>query len=241
MCEFLLKGGLLMKKVSTYGILFTIFIILIIFASCNSENTVNVKPTIIPAPTIDIAGGEDAITLVSKTTPMPEITPEPNYEIKETPVPTETINPTGTPKPVATPEPTVAPTPVATPEPTAAPTPVATPEPTAVPTPAPTSLPEMDFVEGEVIVVMKHDGTCQVNKKYELSYFSDVGATEIKDLTYLENEEALEWINQETYTQILKISINKKGKDAVLEAVSILEKRDDITYAGPNYIIYLDY
>ncbi len=98
---------------------------------------------------------------------------------------------------------------------------------------------EDEFVPGEVLVVLTKRAT-EINKSYASTHFSKVKATEIEDLTHIENEKAFEWIDTENYNQILKITLVDKSKESVLKAIKILEQRDDVLSAEPNYIGRLD-
>ena len=40
------------------------------------------------------------------------------------------------------------------------------------------------------------------------------------------------------YRQILRIELEEDGKEKVLDAIALLEKREDVIYAGPDYVIH---
>ena len=45
-------------------------------------------------------------------------------------------------------------------------------------------------------------------------------------------------IDVDNFQNMICLKLEEKGKDKVLEAIKILEKREDIIYAGPNYHYY---
>ncbi len=98
---------------------------------------------------------------------------------------------------------------------------------------------EDDFEPGVVLVVLKKAATV-VNKKHAPSAFKGVQVDSITDLSYIDNEEAMDWIDPENYHQILKLELREKSKAAVLKAIRKLEKRKDVLQASPNYIFTVD-
>ena len=123
---------------------------------------------------------------------------------------------------------------------------------------------DQDFDDSSVLVIMDNI-TGGINKQYELSYFGDIGATSVTDLTILSNDilvasglvsnddasrkasdntavstNKVPWfeINEETFRQILKIELNTHSKQNVLEVIRKLERIEGIKYAGPNYKVY---
>lgn len=101
---------------------------------------------------------------------------------------------------------------------------------------------EDNFEEGKVLVTLTLDATV-INKVYtaaELTEKFGVSITYVEDLTSLDNPSALERINEETYHQILLLEIPQMGKQAVLDAIAIIEQHEDVLCASPNYIITLD-
>ncbi len=124
---------------------------------------------------------------------------------------------------------------------------------------------DQDFDASSVIVIMDNIAG-GINKQHELSFFGDIGATAIADLTTLSsdvlvasglstNENASRgvsetstistnqssWfqVNEETFRQILKIELSEHSKENVLSVIKKLEKIEGIKYAGPNYKIRL--
>ncbi len=70
-----------------------------------------------------------------------------------------------------------------------------------------------EFEPGVILVVLTKRAT-QVNKTYKSTHFDGLKTERIEDLSYIENEKAFEWINIESYNQILKITF-AKNIDAV--------------------------
>ena len=124
---------------------------------------------------------------------------------------------------------------------------------------------DQDFDDSSVLVIMDNI-TGGINKQHELSFFGDIGATAIVDLTTLSSEilvasglESSEnvskgvsetatistskspWfeVNAETFRQILKIELSVHSKENVLNVIKKLEEIEGIKYAGPNYKVHL--
>ncbi len=119
---------------------------------------------------------------------------------------------------------------------------------------------DQDFDDSSVLVIMDNIAG-GINKSHDLSYFGDIGATSVTDLTVLSNEtlvasglaskattddttvsaNKLPWfeVNEETFRQILKIELSVHSKENVLNVINQLEKIEGIKYAGPNYNMYL--
>lgn len=84
---------------------------------------------------------------------------------------------------------------------------------------------EDNFTDNEIIIVTMPSSNYY---DYNNSSFSEVGCIEIKELTSK--------IEPNTLSRIIKLTIAEKSKQAVLNAIQILEKRPDIYSAEPNYI-----
>lgn len=96
-----------------------------------------------------------------------------------------------------------------------------------------------NFEAGVVLVTLKKKSTV-INKKHPPSAFKGVRVDSVTDLSCIENEEAMNWIDKDNYHQILKLELKDKSKSAVLDAIKKLEKRNDVLRATPNYIFTLD-
>ncbi len=115
-----------------------------------------------------------------------------------------------------------------------------------------------DFADNRILVVM-NSKTSRKLADYSLENFSELKCTKIKDLTtqtkaILKKGKASSNIDNttekvlsdtisstqtslDTFKQILCIELEQCGKENVLKAIQILEKREDILYAGPDYQI----
>lgn len=114
-----------------------------------------------------------------------------------------------------------------------------------------------DFAEDTVLVVLKNQISIKCDA-YSASDFVEVNASSVEHLsapletrikTTMENikysaqsGEKVEIeanLNINEFYQVLKIKLSDPSKDRVLEAIKILEKNNDVLYAGPDY--YLTY
>ena len=117
---------------------------------------------------------------------------------------------------------------------------------------------EDDFSDNTIMVVLKHDVSMEL-KEYSIEDFPEVGIKSVTDLsasarekasvqlekinyaffnrTSLENEEVVSYKN---YNQVICLELEERGKDKVLSAIEIIEDREDIIYAGPDFPIYTD-
>lgn len=115
-----------------------------------------------------------------------------------------------------------------------------------------------NFAEGRVLVVLKNEASLSLSE-FSRSSFPEVKTASVQNLTQastrivnekLRNPSSTATfsvssdtitfedfdINTETFHQILCINLEESGKEAVLKAIKVLEQRDDILYAGPDYI-----
>ena len=96
-----------------------------------------------------------------------------------------------------------------------------------------------DFADDRVLVTYKKSASI-INKIHTADEFPGIEIESIKDLTYIEGSvDSKETLNKEEFHQILMITLKNKGKEEVLNAISLLENRDDIQYVGPDYHIAL--
>lgn len=101
---------------------------------------------------------------------------------------------------------------------------------------------EANFEEGKVLVTLTPEAT-EINRVYtpaELTAKFGVTITAVEDLSRLENEDALNRIDKDAYCQILSLEIPQTGKQAVLDACTIIEQHKDVKSASPNYFWYDD-
>jgi len=117
-----------------------------------------------------------------------------------------------------------------------------------------------EFADDRVLVVLKND----VSLKFEdlqASEFSDVDCAKVVDISagigdLVKEKQALaeRALASETpsrvlagqkvsdvdisqYQRVLCLELNEKGKEKVLSAIATLEKKDDIVYVGPDYVM----
>jgi len=125
---------------------------------------------------------------------------------------------------------------------------------------------ESNFIEGEVIValtrlassIVDFSGERATLKSYSPNDFLETNCSYVEDLTLC----AVELLDEELATvsyrnlkelgvcvtvfdlgldihkfnRILRLELEEKSKQSVLDAINELEKREDVLYAGPNYI-----
>ena len=92
---------------------------------------------------------------------------------------------------------------------------------------------DKEFSDNEIIVVLSHSISIS-GKHYSVNDFAEIDCSCVDDLTYGLFESGKS--NEEKFNRILMLTIKNVGKENVLEAIKILEKRKDILSAEPNYI-----
>lgn len=114
---------------------------------------------------------------------------------------------------------------------------------------------EDDFADNRVIVVITHEASMGF-KTYTTSDFAEVNVKTVSDLTtatanmvqakvsgtdvVMTNGVTVKSDNKvkvDTYNQIITLELQETGKENVLAAIKELEKRSDVKYAGPDYIL----
>lgn len=102
-----------------------------------------------------------------------------------------------------------------------------------------------DFADDTVLIVLNKNASA-VFKNYLPSDFSEVGCSNIEDLTegvvekiYEQQTNANETkdfvVNETNFRRILKLTLVDKGKEKVIEAIKKLEKRNDVISVAPDY------
>jgi len=94
-----------------------------------------------------------------------------------------------------------------------------------------------DYADDCIIVIIAHEYSVP-NQLFGTKSFPELDVESVRDLTYFEdigNEKAMDLVNMDSFRQILKVNIRSRGKDAVKQAISKLESRPEIRYAGPCY------
>ena len=113
------------------------------------------------------------------------------------------------------------------------------------------------FADDRVVIVLSHAASMNF-KKYTPKDFPEIRCTEITDSTagtmevvrqQLEAERTKDWkkleervklgmlVDVEKFHRILDLVLPVKSKENVLGAIKLLEKREDVLYAGPDYFI----
>ncbi len=85
-----------------------------------------------------------------------------------------------------------------------------------------------DFSDNEIVIVTMRQYR---NNEYTVSDFSEIDCIEIRDWWYDEDDP--------TEDRIILLTLSIHSKENVLSAIKILEKRDDICSAEPNYPVEL--
>ncbi len=91
---------------------------------------------------------------------------------------------------------------------------------------------EDDFADGTLLMVINNQASIS-RGAYTIADFPEIDCAEVDDM-FLECE-AQESFDESTYHKIVKITLANSGKQNVLDAIHILEKRQDVLYASPDY------
>ena len=116
---------------------------------------------------------------------------------------------------------------------------------------------EHDFSDSRIMVVMNYDVSMELND-CSVEDFPELNLKSVTDLSSSTREKAseqLEKINQaffnrtsleneeivsyKHYNQVICLELEETGKDKVLEAIELIQNREDVIYAGPDYPIYI--
>ena len=90
---------------------------------------------------------------------------------------------------------------------------------------------EDNFVPGEVIVVLDK-AISEVNKVHSKDFFTGVDILNIVDLTHFSNPDVI--VDKENFNQVLLLTLSEQTKEAVIDAIRIIEKIVGVKYVGPN-------
>ncbi len=96
-----------------------------------------------------------------------------------------------------------------------------------------------DFEPGIVIVTIKKEYS-GLDKDFSSGDFPGVKIANIEYLTIMTTDQSNPLINYDEFRQILKLTLQEKSKQAVLDAIEILDKNDIVKTATPDYIISFD-
>lgn len=102
-----------------------------------------------------------------------------------------------------------------------------------------------DFDDETILVALNHKASMEL-KQYTISDFPEIECTSVREITEsltqklhkqlkgkVESNELL--INSDTYNRILELKIRNTGKQNIINSIKILEKREEIKAANPNY------
>jgi len=104
-----------------------------------------------------------------------------------------------------------------------------------------------NFTDGDVVIVLTKTATRQF-LTYTPEDFSEIDCISVDDITGLTVDHVRKYfagevkpedeklINYEKYRRILHLELKEKSKISVLNAIMILEQREDISSVGPNFI-----
>lgn len=93
---------------------------------------------------------------------------------------------------------------------------------------------EEDFEEDSLMVVMDKY-ISGYNKNKNMIFESIAGIENIEDLTYITGHlDEKEYLNRESFRQILKISLQEESKQNVLNTIDKIKKLDGVLWAGVN-------
>ncbi len=91
-----------------------------------------------------------------------------------------------------------------------------------------------DFEEDSLMVVMDKY-ISGYNKNQNMIFNSIAGIENIEDLTYITGHlDEKEYLNRESFRQILKISLQEESKQNVLDTIDKIQKLDGVLWAGVN-------
>lgn len=97
-----------------------------------------------------------------------------------------------------------------------------------------------NFADDCVLVAMDRN-VGGINKIHEESFFGNIGIESVEDLTYIDGDiDEWQYLNKDSFRQILKITLIEKSKQNVLNAIQILEGVEGIVCVEPNYSISVD-
>lgn len=115
---------------------------------------------------------------------------------------------------------------------------------------------EDDFADDRIMVVLQNDVSLQF-KTFSEEDFSEVDCVDVTDLstgrrdsiqkrlqevsvTAATNRDLLDPVlvqDMEKFHQVICLNLEQKSKANVLQAIKLLQQRDDVLYAGPDYVL----
>ena len=121
-----------------------------------------------------------------------------------------------------------------------------------------TATAEENFADNHVLVVLNNKASLNF-KSYSTADFKEIKCADVRDLSTGKKKQVEEKVSSfnnsaktmsaenkaaaiteiNEYNQILCLELADKGKENVLKAIKALEARDDVVYAGPDYMMEL--
>lgn len=103
---------------------------------------------------------------------------------------------------------------------------------------------EDEFADNRIIILLNNEASKR-NAAYSVSDFSEIAPAKVENLTadmYAHlalKQQTTKAIDEfrETINHVLCIELAAPGKQNVLNAIKVLQKREDFLYVGPDYII----
>ncbi len=100
-----------------------------------------------------------------------------------------------------------------------------------------------DNFDTSTIQIVLNEEASRNNKEYSISDFAEINCTELVDVTkdvknnFENGNDVL--VNMDKFRRTLRIKINSSTKTEILNAIKILENRNDIYAVSPNYFLNL--
>ena len=93
---------------------------------------------------------------------------------------------------------------------------------------------EDEFAEDRVVVVVKQKSGTTIFTEHD---FAEIDVVAVENLSYPQEDAAIHSAGQEGEKIILSLTLRDSGKRNVLNAIKLLEKREDVISAEPDYIL----
>jgi len=98
---------------------------------------------------------------------------------------------------------------------------------------------EQNFCGRTVLVIL--DGNVSgVNRVHSRSLFADIDIVDFEDLSFIDGDVRNLRLNEETFRQILLLTLPLYSKENVLNVIDRLRFVEGIEFAEPNYILEVD-
>ena len=87
-----------------------------------------------------------------------------------------------------------------------------------------------EFTDNRVMVVLNNNAS-QLNKEYSINDFKNINCINVIELNDNDDKQLVD------YNKVLCLEFDYHSKYEVLNSIDLLMKRDDVLYAGPDYIL----